>query len=504
MRPLRTVPFGILCLLPYTTLASPLQQYVQKPEPHFHWRIKKIYQLNGDKVYLLQLTSQKWHGILWQHDLSLYLPKNIPLHHSLPILNVGGKFKPKWMMFALMLAKKIHSPTAILHGIPNQPLLGGKKEDALIAETFVRYLQTKDPTWPLLFPMVKSVVKCMDALQELARKEFNQNIRRFIVLGSSKRGWTSWLSAAVDPRIHAIIPMVIDTLNMHKQIQQQYRYYHRPSEKLKDYRKRKLLANVLQSPLGQSLLQLVDPYSYRQQLTANKLIINGTNDPYWTVDSLNLYWKDLPQKKWILYVPNAGHGLRQKTPQGHTFEKSLQTLSAFLYSQIHQKPFPTLTWHFPQPGTIRAKSSQKLLGGRLWVSYSPTMDFRKATWKTKKAYVQQNTLTGKICPPKQGYLAYFAEVDLEIEGRKFQLSTQIQVLLSPELQLQQQLQTKLQRLPAITSVDILQDDHTTLIYAHLKNPSPHTLQKIYETLRPYSKRKNILLAIFESQSKERK
>ena len=48
----------------------------------------------------------------------------------------------------LELARKINAPVAILYHIPNQPLLEGKlSEDDLIAETFVRYLKTKDENW---------------------------------------------------------------------------------------------------------------------------------------------------------------------------------------------------------------------------------------------------------------------------------------------------------------------------------------------------------------------
>src|SRR5438093_4658446 len=108
------------------------------------------------------------------------------------------------------LARKTRAPVAFLYHIPNQPLLDGKKEDALIAETFVRYLKTKDGAWPLLFPMVKSLVRAMDALQDFCKKELGLEIRRFIVSGASKRGWTTWLTGAVDPRVEAIVPVVID------------------------------------------------------------------------------------------------------------------------------------------------------------------------------------------------------------------------------------------------------------------------------------------------------
>jgi PhoPQ-activated pathogenicity-related protein len=36
----------------------------------------------------------------------------------------------------------------------------------------------------------------------------------------------------------------------------------------------------------------------------------GTNDEYWPLDALNLYWSELKGPKYVLYIPNNGHGLK--------------------------------------------------------------------------------------------------------------------------------------------------------------------------------------------------
>jgi PhoPQ-activated pathogenicity-related protein len=210
------IPFlacGLFALLGPAGARADLMEYVKKPEPHFAWKLKQKIDSPLGVVYDIEMTSQTWEGIDWTHQLEVYQPKDVAPNSAMLLFNTGGKASPESMLLGLSLAKQIGAPVAILFGIPNQPLLEGKKEDALIAETFVRYLDTKDADWPLLFPMVKSVMKAMDVLQDFSKDEWKTPVKRFIVTGASKRGWTTWLTAAADPRVQAIAPMVIDTLN---------------------------------------------------------------------------------------------------------------------------------------------------------------------------------------------------------------------------------------------------------------------------------------------------
>src|SRR5205823_14035189 len=166
-------------------------------------------------------------GIDWTHPLQVYQPKDVGPTATMLLFNTGGKPGPDSIALGLGMARQIGAPVAILYGIPNQPLLDGKKEDALIAETFVRYLKTKDESWPLLFPMVKSMARAMDALQAFAKQEWNIVVTHFVVSGASKRGWTTWLTGIADARVKALAPCVIDTLNMRAQLPHQLKSYGR-------------------------------------------------------------------------------------------------------------------------------------------------------------------------------------------------------------------------------------------------------------------------------------
>jgi PhoPQ-activated pathogenicity-related protein len=79
---------------------------------------------------------------------------------------------------------------------------------------------------------------------------------------------------------------------------------------------------------------------------------------------------------------------------------------------------------------VEAKSAPT--AARLWVAKSPTKDFRKATWEEKPATLDKETATGVVDPPADGCLAFFAELDYDIDGIPYHLCTQMRVVGTPK------------------------------------------------------------------------
>ena len=419
-----------ICLFTESIAKADLASYIARDEKCFGWSIKNKTATPLGTVYEIELTSQCWQGINWEHQILVCVPAGMKPRKTMLLWNTGGKASTTSALFGMQLAAKSQSPVALLFGIPKQPLFDGKKEDALIAETFVRFLETKDSTWPLLFPMVKSLVKAMDALQAFTEKEFQQKVENFVVSGASKRGWTSWLTGAADKRVKAIAPLMIDTLNFQEQIPGQIKAFGTYSEQLADYTSRNLVP-LPESKEGKTLWHWVDPYQYREKLTMPKMIINGANDPYWTLDALNNYWDGLKGDKYILYVPNAGHGLEEKTKDGSkNRDRAVNTLCAFSLHQVENKPLPKVTWEYLKEGNqnkLCIKCDPPAKAARLWQAKSKTLDFRQSTWEESGAKLQGGDVTALFQESNGEFQACFGEVDYEVGGLTYRLSTQVKI-----------------------------------------------------------------------------
>jgi len=170
----------------------------------------------------------------------------------------------------------------------------------------------------------------------------------------------------------------------------------------------------------------VDPYSFRSRYTMPKLLLLGTNDPYWVVDSLRNYWRDLPEPKLVFQTPNAGHDLAGG-------EEAKQTLAAFFQMVADHQALPRMTWQFDTNQTawaaIQVHIEPPAQGFVLWTAESRDRDFRKATWSGAPLAAEGGTnAIARVQTPAQGFRAYLVEADLVAPtGDHYRLSTEARV-----------------------------------------------------------------------------
>jgi PhoPQ-activated pathogenicity-related protein len=401
-----------------------LEAYVHAPDSKFAWKRVEQSTTAGFAITHLEMTSQKWRDHTWTHHVQIVRPA-VVRNTNIAFLYITGDGTGRGSINMLsLLAERAGAVAAVVSQVPNQPLYGGKSEDALIAHTFEQYFKTGDETWPLLFPMTKSAVRAMDAVAAFALREHGAVITNFVVAGMSKRGWTTWLAGAVDPRVKGISPMVIDMLNWKKQIEWAEKVYGKQSEQIHDYTDLNLHLK-LDEPRIVNLRSWVDPYSLRNRYTMPKLILLGTNDPYWTVDSLRHYWNELPGPKFIFQTPNGGHGLGD-------MKDATAALAAFFEMIADGSELPKVTWNFTgkDGSELDLNVTPVAQSTRLFTADSRDRDFRDERWSSRVLQSEPtNKAAGQVLIPTNGYRAFMGEVTLKTpRGHDYKLSTQVRVV----------------------------------------------------------------------------
>lgn len=424
MRMLALLAVLAASLLAVSALGQPIFDYVAAPDGSFTWEVTgSTAAADGGSVTTLDMISQKWQGGEWKHRIAIARPALVK-HPELCVLVITGG-NPVGAEFALatLIANMIGMPIAVLGDIPNQPLFDGLREDAAISYTFTKYLETGDASWPLLFPMTKAAVRAMDAIQGLSERDWGKKVDGFVVTGGSKRGWTTWFTGEVDQRVKGIAPMVYDNLNLPAQMAHHLRQWGAYSEQIDDYTKRGL-PDMLAGEEGRALSTIVDPYTYRDRATMPKLIIAGTNDPYWPLGAADNYFTELPEPRRILYVPNSGHGLDDRV-------RVLNGLAGFVATIAGEAKLPQLSWTVDEDDagvTICGRSDTEPKKVLAWTATSPTSDFRKAKWESVEVEPKQGSFGHLLETPQEGYAALFLEFTFDFRGRDFPLSTLIRMI----------------------------------------------------------------------------
>jgi len=416
---------------PAVTPRTALKHYVEKPDPSFRWEVKDSLKVGPLMVYNLLLTSQTWRNIVWTHQLTVLVP-DAPAYDGALLYITGGSIEkglPKWntgldrhLRVARYVAEKNQAVVAVLRQTPNQPLYGGKKEDELISMTLHSYKQDGDYEWPLLFPMVKSAVRAMDAVQQFTGSRL-AGVERFAVTGLSKRGWTTWLTGAIDTRVVAIAPMVIDVLNMPVSLQYQIETWGDYSVEIQDYVKLGIPQST-STAHGREITAMVDPYSYRKSLTMPKMLFMGTNDPYWVVDNVKNYIDSIPGENRIHYVPNAGHDLGDG-------EQAMQALSAFFGASLRGTVLPPSDWTWiPKRGKVKLRvraDRSSLRDVIVWTASSTDRDFRDERWVSKSLGIRRKGNVRLTLPlPEEGHWAYYVDLQYDDpDGGSYTQSTRV-------------------------------------------------------------------------------
>lgn len=400
-----------------------LDDYIARPDSNYSYHLVTNFSGQGQTTFVLEMTSQAWLTTnevdrpIWKHWLVIVKPDEVTTSKSLLFINGGandGRVPKGADGNFVRIAIATHSIVADLKMVPNQPLVfagetEGRKEDALIAYTWDKFLRTGDSKWPARLPMTKAAVRAMDTVSAFCGSADggNTKVDGFVVAGGSKRGWTTWTTAAVDKRVVGIIPCVIDVLNIEPSMLHHYAAYGFWAPSVGDYTRMRIM-DWNGTPEYHALMKIEEPYQYRQRFTMPKFIINAAGDQFFLPDSSQFYFKDLPGVKYLRYVPNADHSLRGSD--------AYETLMACYHAVLNQVPLPQFSWTVENDGSLRVTTKDKPTAVKLWQATNPdARDFRLETLGPR---YESTTLddsgngvyVGKISKPEKGWTAYFVEL----------------------------------------------------------------------------------------------
>ena len=412
-----------------SALATPLDDYVAKPDPAFKYTKIGSSEKDGVTTVVYHLVSQTWLDTskvdrpLWEHTVLVSIPKELKYNKAMMFIGGGANSKepenPNQTSGPLgQIAQMTNSIVVEIRQIPNQPLFyvgdtmekykeKGRKEDEMITFGWDKYLTTGDPLWLARLPMTKAVVRAMDMTQ----KEFPK-VDGFFVAGGSKRGWTTWTVAAVDKRVFGISPAVIDVLNLEPSLENHHSAYGFWAPAVGNYVEMKIVDRI-HTPEFRNLMAVVDPYSYRDRLTMPKYILNGSGDQFFPPDSWKFYFDGLKGEKYLCYVPNADHGLNA----GAYFQ-----LASFYQTLLAGTPRPKFTWNKAADGSLTVKCETKPTKVLQWKAYNPdARDFRLESLgkKYESSPVdesQPGVYASNVKAADKGWTAFFLEMEFPNPG----------------------------------------------------------------------------------------
>lgn len=436
---------------PATTPAgqlTALEKYIRADDGAFSWSLAKSMRIEGKypgEWHSLRMTSQLWRSAgevsvpKWTHWVNVWVPD--ALVSDKPILFIGGGSRkeevPSGPPKELEMFAPIGAVVIAVDNIPNQPMKLGtdpedRDEDGFVARTWARAMETGDATWLVRFAMVKSAVKAIDAFEAFAKehpfahssmggKKLDAAFKpgKYLVAGGSKRGWTTWLTGAVDDRVGAIVPLVIDVLDVPAQMKHHHEAYGFWAPALNDYVETGMtdrFDHLASDAAMQAVLAHEDPINWLSRVGSKpKMLINATGDEFFVPDSSQQYADRLPAPWRLRYLPNTGHSLKGTS--------AALDLGAFYLLWASGSKLPELTWRADpitggKPMGMRVHVSDRPDRVRLWsVTTKGPRDFRVGetgkTWTSTDIEPESEAgldYSATLQPDEKAFRAGFVEV----------------------------------------------------------------------------------------------
>ena len=453
MLPVRRSVWTLLAALaPATALAqappdrTAIDDYVQAPDDAYRYEVASASKADGLTTIVVDMVSQNWltpeevDRTEWRHWLTIAIPDGATSRTAL--LDIGGgsngRDAPDAASDAIAaIARRTGTVAAELGMVPNQPLVfhddGEERyEDNLIGYAWDQFLNTGEARWLPRGPMVKSAVRAMDTVTAVMATAAGgqRQVDRFVVAGASKRGWTAWLTGAMDDRVVAIIPVVIDVLNVADSMRHHFAAYGFWAPAIGDYVRHGIMRR-LDHPRLAEIYALVDPVSYSHRLTMPKLVLNAAGDQFFLPDSSQFYWRQLRGENYLRYVPNADHGLGGSD--------ALDTVVAFHTLVVRGDKPPQFSWRRTQEGGLQLLAVDPPKAVRLWAAHSlAARDFRleligPAYTATEVAGEAGSGFSSayNMQVAESGWNAWFLELEYDV-GADAPLKLTTEVMVTPD------------------------------------------------------------------------
>lgn len=431
MRLLRSLlAAALLAFTAAPALANPknaLDAYVAKPDPAFAWSVDHTISGPGYHGAVLSMTSQTWLDAskvdkpVWKHWLTVIVPDKVKYTKAFLYITGGNNTDPapktaveRWATMAV----ETHSVVAELDDVPSQPLRFTEQpdrprvEDEIIAYQQAKFAKDRNPLELVRLPMVKSGVQGMTAVQQYLASEAGGRLKvdGFVVSGGSKRAWTTWLVGALDRRVVAIVPIVINVLDVDATTRHHWQAMGYFSPALKDYVENGLIPGMIGSPGLREVNRIEDPLNYRDRpsMKMPKFIINAVGDEYFPPDNTRFSYHLLPQTRRLRMIPNSKHSTAG-TDIG-------DSITAFYDDILNHRSIPDYGWTIRKDGALVVHASGKPAEVRLWQGTNPkARDFRvdtigKSFTSTVLEQRRDGTWVGKVAKPDSGWTAYFVEL----------------------------------------------------------------------------------------------